>query len=153
METMTLNDIFMYLGIFIVSIFVLYIINSIFKAQRSLVEGLANYGVGADGSIASNFSQILTSGSIDKLEKNSKVLEDGLYISKYKTQYENLIISMEDYINNLILANLLESANILTNGGKEDDLQKFLDTKIPQINELYKFKENLNASMDYLDKK
>jgi hypothetical protein len=152
MKDLTINDLLMYIGIFVVSLFVIYMLKSVFNTQKTLIEGLTNYGVSSNGSLSSNFTQILTSGNIDKLESNTKILEDGLYINKYKTEYENMIIYMEDYLNNLIIANLLETSNTLTSGKKED-IEQLLDNKIPQINELYKFKENLNISMYYLDKK
>lgn len=65
-------------------------------------------------------------------------LKDKLLISKYRTDYENTIMSYDDYVNSLMLEKLLD--------GSSDQMKKLSD-----IATLNQSKTALNAIMKYVD--
>jgi hypothetical protein len=71
--------------------------------------------------------------------KNMATLsKDKLLISKYRTDYENIVISYDDYVNSLMLERLLD--------GSTDQMKKLSD-----IATLNQSKIALNAIMKYVD--
>jgi hypothetical protein len=75
------------------------------------------------------------SASIKNMATLSK---DKLLISKYRTDYENTIMSYDDYVNSLMLEKLLDDSN--------DQMKKLSD-----IATLNQSKIALNAIMKYVD--
>jgi hypothetical protein len=65
-------------------------------------------------------------------------LKDKLLITKYRTDYENTIMSYDDYVNSLMLEKLLD--------GSSDQMKKLSD-----IATLNQSKTALNAIMKYVD--
>ena len=67
-------------------------------------------------------------------------INDELLISKYKSDYENIILNMDDMLNNLMLQTTL---SVNTNNPQ---------SAIKQLAEMNQAKSALNSVMKYLDK-
>lgn len=72
------------------------------------------------------------------------LLEDQLVLKKNKAQYETTIINMDDYINLLMMQQIL---NIKFDSGTQTTIDG-----LQNLNTLKACKEALNVSMKYLDK-
>lgn len=133
----------MYGTYFVLGIFIIYFVVSMINLQTTLVEGLTN---NEQIGIMDKISQ----GNLKTLQKENKKIEDLLRIDKYRTDYEDYLIDLEEYLNWLILGKLImldvadiEDVKIGTSTNKE----------FTQINQLYELKKNLNTTMDYIDGK
>lgn len=71
-------------------------------------------------------------------------LQDTILISKYRTDYENVIINMDDYFSMLMLEQILSM-----NPG--DDIKTNIQ-RIAAINALSNGKKSLNETMAFIDK-
>jgi hypothetical protein len=79
----------------------------------------------------------------------NKVSEDHLFIEKYRSDYEDLIIHLEETTNLDMMRLIKEHGNNIEQGKTVDEQMK----TIKKINELNQLKESLNSSMKYIDGK
>lgn len=138
------EEILMYVGMIVVAFFVLYMISRMAKIQRNVVEGLTN-NKNKDKSMI----DVMAEGNIKELKSLNQKLDDSLRIDKYRKDYEDMLIDLDDYFNGLLLRELTFLSNDINDIKETSQLSE----SIPKINELYKFKENLNTTMDYIDSK
>jgi hypothetical protein len=127
------------LFIFFAICFVIYLVFRNFK--KSTKEGLTTTptntattpaAIGAAGN-ASTYASNIKSASI--------ALQDQLLISKYQTDYENVILNLDDYINNLMLSTAL---NINTS-----NINNTNDFFV--LSQLQNSKQALNSVMKFID--
>lgn len=78
------------------------------------------------------------------IQSKITLLEDQMTLKKNKTQYETTIINMDDYINLLMMQQIL---NIKLDSGVKSTIDG-----LQNLNTLKASKEALNVSMKYLDK-
>lgn len=78
-----------------------------------------------------------------QIKANTIKMQDTLLISKYRKDYENTIINMDDYINNMMLDTILHF-------NTADD-KKNMDI-IDKLNKLNEAKGSLNAVMKFVDR-
>jgi hypothetical protein len=125
---------------------ILYLLVVVFFKKR---EGLENStdaaatttpaaGASADGigGNAANYAELIKAKSVQ--------MQDSLLITKYRTDYENTIINLEDYCNLMMLYQILK---INLNGDAKSTLSVFAG-----INALSNTKKALNEAMQYVDK-
>jgi hypothetical protein len=124
-------------------IVVIYILLKLFSVQRDVVESLTN------NDSPPGF-EIMAKGKLDDLKKSIKMGEDMLRIDKYKNEYEDLIIDLDEIVNYGILTSIIMVGDKVAKGNNKDKMN--VDA-LKEINELYKFKEILNSTMEFLDKK
>ena len=133
------DDIFKYVGFFIVILFLIYIVIRTLKFQFSAIEGMTGMSK--------------TTTDKDKvpeaIKSNTNKLEDGLLIDKYTKAYEDTIIDLDANIDMFILEQVLQNAEQLSADPGSDDNQKI----ISKINNAKNFKETLNHAIKVLDKK
>ena len=139
---MEINSVLYYVGVVALAICIYYFVRSMYDTQGSIVEGLKNKDTKT--SIIGNMSI----NEVKSLKKSVDNLQDSLLISKYKTDYEDLLLDLDKILDYNILGSLVGlPTNINTKG--------FLNTnalsQISRLNELYKIKENLNETMNFLD--
>ena len=115
---------------------IMYIIFNFLSNDKSLVEGLEN-NVTAESSI--NESQNAT------IQSKIVMLEDQLMLSKNKKQYENMIINMDDYINLMMIQQLVKT--------KFDSGIATTMESLDYLNTLKSAKDSLNVAMKFLDKR
>jgi len=128
--------------ILVISFFIIYLVIKTFNIR----EGLTN----DDGS-TSTTDTTTTSTSLGEAGNASNYastikaltvqLQDQILISKYRTDYENVIINLEDYINMLMLKQVLNM----------DTTTKTI-ANLTTLNTLFSAKKSLNDVMLYIDK-
>lgn len=137
------DEIFKLIGITIVAGFIIYMIIKMFQLQVRVVEGLTNQ-TDSTGVISATSGEAGTSTSYAASIKAQAVkLQDELLISKYRKDYENAIINLDDYVSFLMLKQTL---NMKTDG----DIKSSIES-INTLNSLNSAKASLNATMKFLD--
>lgn len=146
---MNQDEMFKIIGTIMVGFFIIYIVVKMFHLQTTVVEGLTN----ADGSTSSSTTSatLTTTGEAGSsasyaaaIKALTVKLQDELLISKYRKEYESVIINMDDYIGYLMIQQVL---NIKT----DSDIKTKIDS-INTLNILKNSKESLNVTMAFLDK-
>jgi hypothetical protein len=133
------NDMIMYIGLISLVLFLFFIISRVFTFQTSMMEGLSNKDSQAQP----------INVTVGKVENINKVSEDHLFIEKYRSDYEDLIIHLEETTNLDMMRLIKEHGNNIEQGKTVDEQMK----TIKKINELNQLKESLNSSMKYMDGK
>ena len=136
---------FKIIGMLIVSFFIIYIVVKSFQLQASVVEGLTN----ADGTTTPSSVPLSgeagTAASYAAAIKAKVVqLQDELLIAKYRSDYEQVIINMDDYVGYLMLQQIL---NMKLDGDVKTNIEY-----INNLNILKSSKDSLNTAMTFLDK-
>lgn len=103
--------------------------------ENSVIEGLEN------NVSESDITQSQNAAILSKIV----MLDDQLMISKYKRQYETIIINMDDYINLLMIQQLLKIKLDSGVGATIEGLE--------YLNTLKSAKDSLNVAMKFLDKR
>jgi hypothetical protein len=130
MET---DDIYKYVGVFIIILFLIYVIIRTFSFQVPTIEGMTTDKDKVPEAIKSNTNN----------------MEDGLLIDKYTKAYEDTIIDLDANVDMYILEQVLQSGEQLSKDPGSDENQKI----ISKLNNLKSFKETLNHAIKVLDKK
>lgn len=137
------KDFWSLLVLVFLSIVILYLLTTmVFKKREGLenndttaTTSTENVGDGIAGN-AANYAAMIKAKSVQ--------LQDALLISKYRTDYENTIINLEDYCNFLMLNKVL-SMNM------SGDPKASLET-LAVLNTLSNAKRSLNECMQFVDK-
>ena len=102
------KDIYQYLGLCFVVIFVSYILIRTLRFQSKIFEGLTN----STKPVISKENNGKLSDTINSNIKNVNIkMSEVLSLDKYKTNYENLIISLEEYSNTMMFAKIMSIGN------------------------------------------
>ena len=135
------EEIYRYLGIFTLTLFFIYIVNSVLNTQNNIIEGLTNQKKPL------NIQDDLFSNLDKHLKENNDRLSDSLLIKKYKRQYEDSIIEIDTNTELKILQLTILYGNALAN--KDDkEAKKYLE----EINLLQNLKVSLKNTMKHVDK-
>jgi len=139
------DEFFKIIGILLVSFFIIYMVVKMFKLQATVLEGLTNGSDSSDSSLSSSNGEAGTAASYAATIKAQTVkLQDELLISKYRKDYETVIINLDDYIGYLMIKQVL-------NMKVSDNLQANM-VSINNLNSLKSAKDSLNTTMTFLDK-
>ena len=149
------ENIYRYLGLGVVILVALYILIKTLTFQGKIIEGLTNSTEATSDPTSSAEISLLntvTSKSTEGITAQNNKLQDVLALDKYRTDYENLIIALEDYANVMMFAKVVgigAKVSTLSNGqpvtnGIIEDMEK--------ANKLKEFISTLNVSMSYIDK-
>ena len=126
------------LFIFVMVLCVIYYVFS-YMNNVSNIEGLTNNDSTTQTS-SSNNGIAGNAASYSASIKNMSILtKDKLLISKYRADYENIILSYDDYVNSLMLEKLLD--------GSKEQMKKLSD-----IATLNQSKTALNALMKFVER-
>ena len=135
----TSDDVCKYIGLAVVVLVSLYIAGRCLSFQSSMIEGLANPR--KTGTLTESHFQDLG----DYLDQHNDKLEDQLLVSKYKEQFEDMILKLNKNTNLQLLQIQMEYSNAIASNNAKDSA-KHLD----QINKLHNFNSSLNSSMKHL---
>jgi hypothetical protein len=142
---MNQEEIFKIIGIIVVCFFIIYMTLKMFSLQSQVIEGLTN----PDGTVSTSTN--LSSGEAGNavsyaasIKSYVVKLQDELLISKYRKDYEAVIINLDDYIGYLMIKQTL---NMNLSGDMATNIKA-----IENLNILRNSKESLNATMSFLDK-
>ena len=138
------EDILKLIGFVVVAMFVIHYFISCVHVQTSVIEGLTNPDT-------TTTSTSTTSDSSDGIAMNAAnyaatikaktvQLQDELLISKYRKDYEAAIINMDDYINMLMLKQVLSMTSKVSP-----------NSVFQSLNILKNSKDTLNTTMKFLD--
>jgi hypothetical protein len=132
------NQVLKSFGIFLIIIILIYLF--IYGLNYNLIEGLTNKN--EDNNILKiNRGETINASSYAENIKSKVIqMQDELLISKYRKDYENIIINLDEYINYLMLKSVLNT-NI------DDNMVKDLI----DLNTLKTAKSSLNETMKILD--
>jgi hypothetical protein len=137
-----MNDFFNVAALFIIFIIIIIIFYNIYNTQ---IEGMTNQKNNKKTSTINNTSRGINSTSFhEKLKEQHLNLKSDLNIPKHRNDYENILIEMNDYVDGLMLSELLNvDPNNINNS-------KLINT-IQNITKMNQSKESLNKMMKYLD--
>lgn len=134
------EDFLKIIGILALIIFLLYVASSSLKLhmnmQKSIFEGLANNGENGVGGSAATYAT--------SIAQQCTVLQDSLLIKKYKTDYENVVINLEEQLGYLMLQTALQFST--TGGMSPENL-----VVLTNLNTLDSAKRSLNSVMTVID--
>jgi hypothetical protein len=129
-----------YANMFTFLFFLIIVAFLFFKTYRYQIEGMTNN----DKENNNTGHGINSSKLTEQLKIEHHNMKDKLNIKQHRTHYENTIIDMSDYLDGLMLNELLSlSPASLTP-------QKIMNT-IENINKMSSGKQNLNKIMKYVD--
>lgn len=151
---MEINDIYTYLGYVLIAILLLLILKSVIKNKQ---EGFMGIGDEKDDekqkptkSTKSNSNDPIEQRleeMIDKLNNSTNTITAGYYLVKYRSEWEDLIVSVEDNINAITLSSLTTLAKKMTDNPDDPSIV----TIIERLNTLNTFRTTLQDNMKYLD--
>ena len=138
---MNTDSIYKYVGLFIISLFVIYIVLRTLNFQAKIIEGMAT---GTSTTDTPNDKDKIA----DSIASNTSVAEDSLLISKYQKSYEDIIINLESNVNFFILGAIINSGEMIS----KKPMDPASISIINSINSLKAYKDTLNDAMTFLDK-
>jgi hypothetical protein len=130
-----MDDLFRVLGLVVVAMIIIFIIIRAMKFNLSVMEGLTNNTSGTAPSDAES--------NAAKIKALTTTLTDSLLISKYRKDYETLLINADDYCGALMLQ------KIQSCGSNDTEFIKCM----ADVNTLKEAKDSLNVTMKWLDGK
>jgi hypothetical protein len=136
-----MNDFFNVAALFIIFIIIIVIFYNIYNTQ---IEGMTNKKNNKTSTINNTSRGINSTTFHEKLKEHHLNLKSDLNIPKHRSDYENILIEMNDYVDGLMLSELL---NIDPNNINNSTL---INT-IQNITKMNQSKESLNKMMKYLD--
>jgi len=137
------EDLFKMIGLFFAVLFLVYLAVKGMKLHFQVVEGLTNKSASErDDSSGSSHGEAGDAASYAAAIKARSIqIQDGLLIDKYRSDYENVLINMDDHLNLLALK---EALNLKKDGPEHYE-------GITRINAYHNARTNLNHSMKFLD--
>ena len=134
-------------GILFFVFFIVFILVKSFKMQLKVMEGLTGSSTSSttssttsvapgQGGSASNYASEIKNLSIQ--------MQDSLLISKYRTDYENVVINLDQYISLLMLQNALKFDTSSSSSSTNMEV-------INNLNSLNNVSNALNSVMKFID--
>lgn len=137
-----MSEILKLIGIIFFSGIIIYIIITLFKAQSGIVEGMTNETTTTATSTGGSGEAGSAANYAEKIKAQVVKIQDELLISKYRKDYENTIIHLNDLVGMMMIKQVQNM--------KAGD-QKEVVTSLNSLNILKQAKESLNATMKFLD--
>ena len=145
------KDVYQYLGLCTMIIFVSYILIRTLRFQSKIFEGLTN-STKSTKSVISKENNGKLSDTINTNIKNVNIkMSEILSLDKYKINYENLIISLEEYSNTMMFAKIMSIGNKIGLLTKNDHITDDIIHEIDNANKLASFIDTLNIGMKFID--
>lgn len=131
------------MAILIVAFMTVYVIITLFQPNNNInmIEGLTNEG----GTTSRNGEAGSAASYSDGIKAQVVKIQDELLVSKYRKDYENTIINMDDLVGTMMIKQIQN----MTIGGSDP---KALISSLNNLNTLKSAKESLNVAMKHLDR-
>ncbi len=128
------------IGVLFVAFMTIYVIITLTQPKNniSIFEGMENATTSNGGEAGSAASYA------DGIKAQVVKIQDELLVSKYRKDYENTIIHMDDLVGTMMIKQI-QNMNV---GGSDS---KALISSLNNLNTLKSAKESLNIAMKYLD--
>lgn len=133
---MSESEIYKFIGLAVVIIFVLAMCAKMFRYQTRVIEGMTTSMTDKD-KIA------------DAVSQNTDLVDDRLLVGKYRTSYEDTIVALEKNCSDHLLSSIIDNAETISKNPTSDSNHKL----ITSLNALADFRGTLNTAMVILDKK
>jgi hypothetical protein len=140
---------YLYLIIIIVILISIFVIGNT-NSGKKILEGLEN----KDDDSGKSTGTKLSNYSSD-IKKNNEFMNDTLLMPKYNKDFQDFIIKLEEYSNNLMVYKLFSVAEQSSKYKLEDNdsMNKFVIGEMEKVNSIKGFIDSLNSSMKYIDRK
>lgn len=148
------DELYSYLGYAIIAILIFLILKTIMKKNQP--EGFMGLFEGTDETTAEEIeaTDVSDDPAVKRIEQNVKEIQDAtnktieqMNLVKYRKNWEELIVAMEDRINSVSLQSLSIMAAMMKANPNDEKLIKV----ITRLNEFNKYKTTLKENMEYLD--
>jgi hypothetical protein len=160
---MNSENIYRYLGITAVMLIIIYLGFKGLNLQTGVLEGLTN---NEPSSISNTNTRTTTGGSVetanfldnvagksaDAIKSQNDKLADVIAIDKYRTDYENLLIALDEYTKNMILSKIISVGSKVATLPRGSVINDAVIADITSANNLKTFIDTLNSAMTFMDK-
>lgn len=133
------DTIYKYIGLAVVILVFVYIVLRTMNFQTRMLTGPSK-----SADIIEGFSD----STINTVKQNTTVVDDALIVSKYRRQYKDLLVDLEDNARTYILAGILNNAEKISADPGESEVQAL----IKKINTVNDFRKTLEDAMQILNK-
>lgn len=141
---MEADDIYKYLGLLVVVVFVVYIVIKTMNFQVRMVEGFSVSDTLNNANPPTDKDKVP-----DAIKSNTNKISDALLTAKYLQAYEDTIIDLDTNIDMYILSQVLNNAEAISADPGSSSNQAI----ITKINNAKNFSDALNHAIKTLDKK
>lgn len=126
------------IGVLFVAFITVYIIISFTQPKNNInmIEGMENSTSSGEAGSAASYA--------DSIKAQCVKIQDELLVPKYRKDYENTIIHMDDLVGTMMIKQIQN----MTVGGSDS---KALMSSLNNLNTLKSAKESLNVAMKFLD--
>lgn len=138
------DDIYKYVGLLVIIVFVVYIIVKTMNFQVRMVEGFSVSDTLNNSSPPTDKDKVP-----DAIKSNINKISDALLTDKYLQAYEDTIIDLDTNIDMYILSQVLNNAEAISTDPGSISSQ----ATIAKINNAKNFSDALNHAIKTLDKK
>lgn len=157
---MDTENIYKYLGITFVILIIIYLGFKGLNFQKTFVEGLTNNEPSVTstrtttgGSVeTSNFLDNVAGKSAEAIKSQNDKMTDVIAIDKYRTDYENLLIALDEYSKNMILSKIISVGSKVATLPRGSVINEAIVADIASANNLRTFIDTLNSSMMFIEK-
>jgi hypothetical protein len=144
---MNQDSIYRYLGLMTISLFVIFIVFKSMSFQAKIVEGLtSDRRKKSSSSSASSAQETSIENTADAIKSATNQTEDSLNITKYRKNYEDILIELESFVDTAMFDAIVSTSTQIMAGGAG------AQQVIADINAYSSFKASLNEAMTFLDK-
>ena len=147
---MNQDSIYRYLGLMTISLFVIFIVFKSMSFQAKIVEGLTSdrrkKSSSSSSSSTSSAQETDIEHTADAIKSATNQTEDSLNITKYRKNYEDILIELESFVDTAMFEAIVSNSSVVT-AGDAASLQI-----IANVNAYSAYKASLNEAMTFLDK-
>lgn len=150
MINMSEDSIYKYLGLGVVSILTIYIGVKSLSFQAKVIEGMTNKSPQTDEFI---LIENMANASAENVKKQIDKLNDIIAVNKYRTDYENLLIALEEYANIMMFSKVVSIGKQVSDTGIGKNIKPETINEMNIANSIKSFVDTLNHSMKFIDRK
>ncbi|MEX0597507.1 MAG: hypothetical protein WD512_13515 [Candidatus Paceibacterota bacterium] len=143
------DNVYRYLGLGVVILIAMYVLIKSLTFQGKILEGLTN---SPTETTEISLLNTIASKSTENISGQNDKLQDILAVEKYRTDYENLIISLEEYTNIMMFSKVLGIGSKVAGLSKGQAVTDDILSEVDKANKLKMFIDTLNSSMTFIDK-
>jgi len=143
------DEIYKYSGLGVVLILTIYVGARTLKFQTNMIEGLENQNANNEFNILENSAKTL----YENIKIQNDKLKDIIAIPKYRTDYENLLMTVEEYSNAMMLSKVISVSDKINKNGVGKNITQEILNDMDTTNKLKSFIDTLNATMKYIDRR
>jgi len=114
-----------------------------------MIEGLENQNANNEFNILENSAKTL----YENIKIQNDKLKDIIAIPKYRTDYENLLMTVEEYSNAMMLSKVISVSDKINKNGVGKNITQEILNDMDTTNKLKSFIDTLNATMKYIDRR